>query len=64
MSATFDSLTRILPQIKFEAIASRDAEKVAFQPEADSSHQILGFCHNSFSLVAHMALILTFLDSQ
>ena len=54
----------ILPQIKFEAIPYKDAGEVAFQPEADRSHQILGFCHNSFSLVAHMALILKFLDSQ
>ena len=55
-------MTLILPQFKFEAIPFKDAEKVAFQPEADTSHQILGFCQNSFSLVAHMALILTFLD--
>ena len=54
----------ILPQIKFEAIPSKDAGKVAFQPEADRSHQILSFCHKSFSLVAHMASILKFLDSQ
>ena len=64
MSITFDSMTLVLPQIKFEAIPSKDAGKVAFQPEADRSHQILEFCHNSLSLVAHMALILTFLDSQ
>ena len=50
----------ILPQIQFEAIPSKDA----FQSEADRSHKILGFCHKSFSLVAHMALILKFLDSQ
>ena len=54
----------ILPQIKFEAIPSKDAGEIAFQPEADRSHQILGFCHKSFSLVGHMALILKFLDSQ
>ena len=53
----------ILPQIQFEAIPSKDAE-VAFQSEADRSHKSLGFCHKSFSLVAHMALILKFLDSQ
>ena len=53
----------MLPQIKSEAISSKDAGKVAFQPEVDRSHQILGFCHNSFSLIAHMSLILTFLDS-
>ena len=64
MSITFDSMTLILPQIKFEAIPSKDAGEIAFQPEADSSHQILCFCHSSFSLVAHMALILKFLDSQ
>ena len=48
----------ILPQIKFEKIPSKDAGEVAFQPEADRSHQILGFCHKSFSFVGHMALIL------
>ena len=64
MSIAFDSMTLILPQIKFEAIRSKDAGEVAFQPEADSSHQILGFCHNNFSLVAHMALILKFSASQ
>ena len=52
----------ILPQMKFEAIPSRDAGEVAFQPEADRSRQILGFCHKSFSLVGHMALILKVLD--
>ena len=36
-------MTLILPQIKFETIPS----KVAFQSEADRSHQILGFCHNT-----------------
>ena len=66
MSTTFDSMILILPQIKFEAIPSKDAGEVAFQPEADRPHQILGFCHKSFSLklVAHMALILKFLDSR
>ena len=64
MSIIFDSMILISPQIKFEAIPSKDAGEVAFQPEADRSHQILGFCHKSFSLVAHMALILKFLDSQ
>ena len=54
----------ILPQIKFEAIHSKYAGEVVFQPEADRSHQILGFCYKSFSLVGHMALILKFLDSQ
>ena len=54
----------ILPQIKFEAIPSKDAREVAFQPEADRSLQILGFCYKSFSLVSHMAMILEFLDSQ
>ena len=53
-----------LPQMKFEAIPSKDAGEVAFQPEADRSHQILGFCHKRFSLVPHMALILGFMDSQ
>ena len=40
-----------------------DAGEIAFQPEepeADRAHQILGFCHISFSLVAHMDLILNF----
>ena len=64
MFITFDSMTLISPQIKLEAIPSKNAGEVAFQPEADRSHQILGFCHNSFSLVAHMALILKLLDSQ
>ena len=63
MSITFDSKTLILPQIKFEAIPPKDAGKVAFQSEVDRLHQILGSCHNSLSLIAHMALILTFLDS-
>ena len=54
----------ILPQIIFEAIPAKDAGEVAFQSEADRSHKILGFCHKSCSLVAHMALILKFLDSQ
>ena len=54
----------ILPQIQFEAIPSKDAGEVAFQSEANRSHKILGFCHKSFSLVARMALILKFLDSQ
>ena len=53
-----------LPQIQFEAIPSKDAGEVAFQSEADRSHKILGFCRKSFSLVAHMALILKFVDSQ
>ena len=57
-------MTLILPQIIFEAIPSKDAGEVAFQPKADRSHQISGFCHNSFSLVAHMGLILECLDSQ
>ena len=56
-------MTLIMPQIKFEAIPSKDAGIVSFQPEADRSHQILGICHNNFSLVTPMALILTFLDS-
>ena len=47
----------IFPQIQFEAIPSKNAGEVAFQSEADRSHKILGFCHKSFSLVAHMALI-------
>ena len=54
----------ILPQIQLEAIPSKDAGEVALQSEADRSHQILGFCHKSFSLVAHMALILKFSYSQ
>ena len=54
----------ILPQIQFEAIPSKGAGEVAFQSEANRSHKILGFCHKSFSLLAHMALILKFLDSQ
>ena len=55
----------ILPQIKFEAeIPSKDAGEVAFQPEANRSHQILGFCSKNFSVIAHMAVILGFLDSQ
>ena len=42
MSITFDSTTLILPQIKFEAILSKDVGGVAFQAEADVLHQILG----------------------
>ena len=57
-------MSLILPELKFEAIPSEDAGEVAFQPAADRSHQILGFCHNSFSSVTHMALILKFLDAQ
>ena len=66
MSIIFDSMILILPQIQFEAISSKDAGEVAFQPEADVSYQILGFCYKSFSLIAqaHMAMILEFLDSQ
>ena len=47
MSTIFDSMTLILPQIKFEEIPSKDAGEVAFQSEADRSHQSLGFCHNT-----------------
>ena len=57
-------MTLILPQIKFEAIPSKHAGEVAFQLEDDKSHQILVFSHNSFFLVAHMALSLECLDSQ
>ena len=57
MSRTFDSMTLILPPIKFEEILSKDVGGVAFQAKADVLHQILGICRNSFSLVAHMALI-------
>ena len=55
-------MSLISPQIKFEAILSKDVGGVAFQAEADVLHQILGICCNSFSLVAHMALILKILD--
>ena len=62
MSITFNIMTLIiLPQIKFEEILSNDVGGVAFQAEADVLHHILGICHNSFSLVAHMALILKIL---
>ena len=64
MSITFDSMTLILPQIKFEAVLSKDVGGVAFQAEADVLHQISGICRNSVSLVAHMALILKILDFQ
>ena len=64
MSITFDSMTLRLPQIKFEAILSKDVGGIAFQAEADVLHQILGFCSNGFSLVAHIALILKILDFQ
>ena len=46
----------ILPQSQFEAIPSKDAAEVTFQSEADGSHKILGFCHKSFFLVAHIWL--------
>ena len=42
MSVTFDSMILILPQVKFDAIPSKDAGEVAFQPEDDRSHKILG----------------------
>ena len=64
MSIYFASMTLILLKSKFEAIPSKDAGEVAFQVEADTSRQILGFCHNSFSYVARMVLILKFLNSQ
>ena len=64
MLISFDSMTLILPQIKSEASPSIDVGGVAFQAEANALHQILGFCRNSFSLVAPMALILNFFDSQ
>ena len=64
MSVAFDSMTLILPQIKFEAVLSKDVGGVAFQVEAYVLHQILGICHNIFFLVAHMALILKILDFQ
>ena len=65
MSLIFDSMILILLQIKFEAIPSKDPGENAFQPEADRSHHILGFCHKRFLLVAqYMALILEFLGSQ
>ena len=54
----------ILPQIKFEAIPSKDAREVAFQPRADRSHQILGYCHKSVSRVGHIGLIFKFLDRE
>ena len=57
-------MTLILPQIKFGAILSKDVRGVAFQDEVDVLHQILGICHNSFSLVAHIVLILKILDFQ
>ena len=57
-------MTLILTQIKFEAVPSKDVEGVAFQAEADASHQILDFCQNSFFRVARMALILRVLGSQ
>ena len=57
-------MTLILPQIKFEAILSKDVGGVAFQAEAYVLHQILGICHNSFFFVAHMAVILKELDFQ
>ena len=46
MSISFDPMTLILLQIKFEEISLKDERKVAFQAEADTSHQILGFCHS------------------
>ena len=64
MSITFDFMILILPKIKFEAIPSKDAVAVAFWPDTDRSHEISSFCHNSFSLVDHMALILEYLDSS
>ena len=40
----------ILPQSKFEAIPPKGAEEVAFQPEADRSHQILASATEAFLL--------------
>ena len=57
-------MTLILPQIKFEAILCKDVGGVAFRAEADVLHQILGICRNSFSLVAHMVLILKIFNFQ
>ena len=57
-------MTLIFPQIKFEAIPSKDVGRVAFQAKAERSHQILGFFHNSFSPVFPIALISKFLDSE
>ena len=53
-------MTLILPQIKLEAILSKDVGGVACQAEADVLLHILGICCNSFSLGAHMAVILKF----
>ena len=53
-------MTLILAQIKFETIPYKNVGGAAFQAEADPLHQILGFCRNSFSLIAPMALILKF----
>ena len=53
-------MTLILSQIKFGAIPSKNVGGVAFQAEADASHQILGFYCNNFPIVAPMALILNF----
>ena len=62
MFITFDSMTLILPQIKFEAILSKDVGGVVFQAEADVLHQILGICRNSFSGSAYGLKILDFYE--
>ena len=64
MSRIFDSMTLILPQIKFEAILSKNVGGVAFQAEADVLHQILRIFRYNFSLVAHMAPIWKFWTSS
>ena len=42
-------MTLILPQIKFEAIPSKDIGRDAFLAKADASHHIPGFEHDNFS---------------
>ena len=59
-----DSMAQILPQTKFQVIPPKDVGEVAFLAETDASCQVLGFCRDDFSSLAHMALILKFLESQ
>ena len=56
-------MTRVLPQTKFKTIPPKDIVGVAFLALADVSHQILGFCPNSFSPMAPMTLTLRVWES-
>ena len=52
------AMSLILHQTKLEASPPKDVGEQAFLVEADALHQMLGFCHNNFSPIADMALVL------